>query len=117
MAEENEVLRQLEVLFLSMHKQVRLLRSNLPDKMDRVDTLLRDLEHATETLDKLYTTPEGDTLKEEVVLGEIRIKSVLDDDGSMSWILIPDELSLVEILGMLELAKDTAIRDRMESEE
>lgn len=48
-----------------------------------------------------------------VVLATITIQKIVDNDDITIWCGYDDDLPLVDGLGMLELAKDTLIRDRM----
>ena len=47
---------------------------------------------------------------EEVCLGEIIIRLVLSDDESQVSVQFNDDLSCLEMVGMLEMAKDTVLR-------
>ena len=47
---------------------------------------------------------------EEVCLGEIVIRLVLVDDESQVSVQFNDDLSCLEMVGMLEMAKDTVLR-------
>lgn len=47
---------------------------------------------------------------EEVCLGEIVIRLVLADDESQVSVQLGDDLSCLEMVGMLEMAKDTILR-------
>lgn len=47
---------------------------------------------------------------EEVCLGEIVIRLVLADDESQVSVQLGDDLSCLEMVGMLEMAKDTVLR-------
>lgn len=47
---------------------------------------------------------------EEVCLGEIVIRLVLVDDESRVSVEFNDDLSCLEMVGMLEMAKDTILR-------
>ena len=47
---------------------------------------------------------------EEVCLGEIIIRLVAVDDESQVSIVVDDSLSCLEMVGMLEMAKDTVLR-------
>lgn len=48
----------------------------------------------------------------EVLLGEVTVQFILDEERTVVRIGMPDteDLSLVEVLGALELAKDTALK-------
>ena len=47
---------------------------------------------------------------EEVCLGEITIRLIIVDDESQVSVQLNDDLSCLEIVGMLEMAKDTVMR-------
>ena len=47
---------------------------------------------------------------EEVCLGEIIIRLVAVEDESQVSVVIDDSLSCLEMVGMLEMAKDTVLR-------
>lgn len=47
---------------------------------------------------------------EEVCLGEITIRLVMVDDEGQVEVQFNDDLSCLEMVGMLEMAKDTVLR-------
>ena len=47
---------------------------------------------------------------EEVCLGEITIRLIIVDDESQVSVQLNDDLSCLEMVGMLEMAKDTVLR-------
>ena len=47
---------------------------------------------------------------EEVCLGEIIIRLIVVDDESQVAVQFGDDLSCLEMVGMLEMAKDTVLR-------
>lgn len=47
---------------------------------------------------------------EEVCLGEITIRLIVVDDMSQVEVQFDDDLSCLEMVGMLEMAKDTVLR-------
>ena len=48
---------------------------------------------------------------EEVCLGEITIRLIVVDDESQVAVQFNDDLSCLEMVGMLEMAKDTVLRE------
>ena len=47
---------------------------------------------------------------EEVCLGEIVVRLIIVDDMSQVAVRLDDDLSCLEMVGMLEMAKDTVLR-------